>query len=133
MPKYLTSIDLTQNELLNAIIHNVADLNSIISPFLGQIAYNTTTKHLYAYNGSTWILCDSTDAAKNVYQNMTDGINTAVASGLYDTFTFSAGSGISATINPANDSLTVTNTDLGSASGRVVVWAAGDGRVGNTA
>jgi len=115
MPKYLTSIDLTQNELLNAIIHNVADLNSIISPFLGQVAYNTTTKHLYAYNGSTWILCDSTDAAKNVYQNMTDGINTAVASGLYDTFTFSAGSGISVTINPANDSLTVTNTDLGSA------------------
>ena len=115
MPKYLTSIDLTQNELLNAIVHNVADLASIVSPFTGQVAYNTTTKHLYAYNGTTWILCDSTDAAKNVYQNMTDGVNTAIASGLYDTFTFSAGSGISVLINPANDSLTVTNTDVGSA------------------
>lgn len=114
MPKYLTPINLTQNELLNGVIHNVADLAHIVGPIEGQLAYNSTTHHLYYYTGTTWMLADSTDAAKNVFQTISDGLNNAVASGLTDTFTISAGAGITAVINPATKTVTITNIDKGS-------------------
>lgn len=114
MPKYLTPINLTQNELLNGVIHNVANLSHIVGPVEGQLAYNSTTHHLYYYSGSTWILADSTDAAKNVFQTLSDGLNNAVASGLTDTFTFLAGGGITAVVNPISKTVTITNIDKGS-------------------
>ena len=114
MAKYLTPINLTQNELLNGVIHNVTDLANIIGPVEGQLAYNSTTHHLYSFNGTTWVLADSTDAAKNVFKTITDGFNNAVASGLTDTFTLTAGTGMTVVINPVTKVATFTNTDLGS-------------------
>lgn len=51
--QFLTSIDLTKNELQNAAIHNLGTAPS--SPVVGQIFMNTTTGIPEYWNGSAWI------------------------------------------------------------------------------
>jgi hypothetical protein len=52
MTKFLVNLDLTQNQLLNAVIQKLATAPS--SPVEGQIYQNTTDHHFYIYDGSTW-------------------------------------------------------------------------------
>lgn len=52
MPRYLTPIDMSKNEIQNMAFHKLSGAPS--SPVAGQVYFNTTDKLLYIYNGSAW-------------------------------------------------------------------------------
>lgn len=60
--KYLTSIDLSKNQILNVAVHNLAIAPS--SPVYGQMYFNTITNRMYFYDGSAWL--DMTGTVQNV-------------------------------------------------------------------
>jgi len=51
--KFLTSLDLTKNQILNVAIQNLSSAPS--APVAGQVYFNTTDAHLYFYNGTAWV------------------------------------------------------------------------------
>ena len=50
--KVKTHLNLTGNELQNAVFQNLAEAPS--SPAAGQMYFNTTTNKFRVYNGSSW-------------------------------------------------------------------------------
>jgi hypothetical protein len=50
---HLVDIDLNKNQLLNAVVQNLATAPA--SPKQGQVYYNTTDKTIYVWTGSIWL------------------------------------------------------------------------------
>lgn len=63
--KYVTHVDLQQNELQNAVIQNLATAPS--NPKVGQEYYNTTTNQKLIWNGTAWV--DETSQGDYTFQN----------------------------------------------------------------
>ena len=138
--KFLAHIDLSKNQLQNAIIHPLGTEPTGVE---GQIYYNSSVndKKLYIHNGSGWVpVGDITSVASTTSQlTVTSGttgevslaldVASSVTNGgtglvtsdlLYDYITggtvsvtsITAGTGIS--VNSSTGAVTITNTDLGS-------------------
>lgn len=65
--KFLTNIDLVQNELQNARIQNLASAPP--NKEKGQIYYNTGANRLFYYDGTEWIGADASDAISQLDGN----------------------------------------------------------------
>jgi len=59
----------------------------------------------------------ATGGSVNVFNNFSDGTNIASPDSSDDTFTFTAGTGVTAVVSTAGDSLTITNTGVTSLTG----------------
>lgn len=87
MPKFLAPIDLTKNEIQNAVFQNLTTAPS--SPVKGQFYFNSSSNTLYVYDGTAWK--DALSQGVINYNNLTNipiinaGSSTVSTPGIYRT------------------------------------------------
>jgi hypothetical protein len=118
--------------LLNSNVTSTPSTNAGI-----EVERGTSANASLFWDESTdkWTVNDSTtskaialvgDATFNTFSTFTDGSNSATPDSSSDTFTFSAGTGITAAVNAGSDTLTITNvgvTGLTGTTSQVIVSA----------
>jgi len=77
--KFIVHIDLNKNQLLNAVVQNLA--TDPTSPLQGQIYFNTANKILWGYNGTVWVDMMASGGATYTHPEATNGAQTPTLTG----------------------------------------------------
>lgn len=101
--KYLSSINLSKNELQNAVIQNLASAPA--SPAQGQIYYDTTDDRMYFYDGAAWV-----DMSGDIQDVLGGSGLTASTSANGDVITLNIGQGTGIQVN--TDSIELNHLGL---------------------
>lgn len=121
--KFLTSIDLSRNELLNAVVQNLATLPTGIK---GLMAFDTTDNELAVHNGSAWIKFQHLDADLTAIAALTgtSGLlrKTAANTWSLDTNAYLTG----------NQTITITGDATGSGATSIALTLANSGVTAGT-
>ena len=115
--KYLTNLDLNQNEIQNVRLQNLASAPS--SPVKGQPYFDTTTNRGMIYNGSTWLRMSELTA-----QEIVSMINASAY--LIDD------NNLSSNVNDAISKKHTQNTDAGTTSTTFYLGGAGGVKIKNS-
>ena len=120
MPKFLANIDLNDNELQNARVHNLAtdpDYSSLTTAqknaLKGELIFNTTSNVFKFWDGSEWTTVGSGSGSYTKW-TISDGTTSQdIDDG--NTLTVSSGEGIDAVVS-ATDTLTISAEDATSSN-----------------
>lgn len=74
---FLTNINLTQNQIQNAVLHPLTNAPAGVE---GQVYYNSVSKHLYIHNGTDWVAVGATYSLPIASDTLLGGVK--VGSGL---------------------------------------------------
>jgi len=115
---FLTPIDLNQLELQNARVQNLSttQINSISSPVVGQVVYDTTVKTLKVYDGASWAPTGSSTTGSGAPSTTPTTVGALYVDTTNDVLYVATGTSSSADWAPALPYGTTT-ANLGSAAG----------------
>jgi hypothetical protein len=123
--KYLVPIDLSKNELQNAVIQNLA--TSPASPVAGQLYYDTVSSAVFFYNGSGWINAGGTSKGTLGSRPAASAANSGTFYYATDTFLVYYSNGSAWTQTQAFGSITgVTTYGASSTDGTATTYARSD-------
>ena len=132
MPKFLANLNLSQNELQNAVIQVLASDTDITNPVEGQIYYNSTSEVLRYYNGnSQWVTVGSDGASPAIIDSsgtptLASGITEAEIRDLIDVDQAGSDNSTDVTLATVTDNyLSITNQQI--TSGTVPISLGGTG------
>jgi hypothetical protein len=84
--KFLTPLDLVQNELQNARVQNLAAAPTSPAPVKGQLYMNSTDNIMYWYNGSGWVAAQGGAGAVPATTVTTSAVGDAAVVGVATTY-----------------------------------------------
>src|SRR4029077_17208660 len=84
--KFLTAIDLSKNELQNAVVHNLPGTSGPATPSKGQLYFDSTGNILYWYNGSGWVAAQGGAGAVPATTVTTQAVGDAPVVGVATTY-----------------------------------------------
>jgi hypothetical protein len=123
MPKFLSNIDLNDNEIQNVRLHNLgtdpayggltlAQKNAL----KGEVIYNTQTDKIKFWDGGNWVELGASSGGGGTFDDFTIADDntptprtTLIADG--NTFTIAGGDGISSVVTQDSDIVTISGTD----------------------
>ncbi|SFM86716.1 Uncharacterised protein [Peptostreptococcus anaerobius] len=104
--KLLNNLDLTKNQLLNAVLQTLAQAPT--DPISGQVYYNSADKRVYVWTGAVWLAMDAKDAsptAVSIVNAINDGTAMIEISKIKDLVTKLSAANIVATINDGTENI----------------------------
>jgi hypothetical protein len=112
MARYLSNINLSNNQLQNAALHPTATEPS--NPVEGQVYYNTSSDKLFIYNGSAWV-----DISGDI-TSITAGTG-LTGTGTTGDITLNVGAGDGITVNADDVALNVETTQFEFVTGKLTI------------